>query len=166
MIALWHIDSDTSILKSEHISSGRKLQFKSKYSMISTGTERLVASGSVDAGFQEFHSECVFFTVFRYIDFDLAERLRECGTDLVILEGMGRAIHTNFLASFSCDCIKSAVIKNRWLATRLGGDMFSVVFKYEPRYTSSCPSIHVSDNSQASCSFALNHDRTSGAAVK
>jgi hypothetical protein len=24
-----------------------------------------------------------------------------------------------------------AVIKNRWLAERLGGDMYSVVFKYE-----------------------------------
>ena len=67
----------------------------------------------------------------RYIDFDLAEKLREYDADLVILEGMGRAIHTNYLATFSCDCIKTAVIKNRWLATRLGGDMFSVIFKYE-----------------------------------
>ena len=107
----------------------------------------------------------VSLPLFRYIDFDLAEKLRECGTDLVILEGMGRAIHTNFLASFSCDCIKSAVIKNRWLATRLGGDMFSVVFKYERYASPSCPSIYVSDNSQASCSSDLNHD-CSGAAVK
>ena len=44
---------------------------------------------------------------------------------------MGRAIHTNFNAAFSCESLKVAVIKNRWLANRLGGDMFSVVFKYE-----------------------------------
>lgn len=43
---------------------------------------------------------------------------------------MGRAIHTNFDAAFSCEALKVAVIKNRWLANRLGGDMFSVVFKY------------------------------------
>lgn len=67
----------------------------------------------------------------RYIDFDLAEKLRECEADLIILEGMGRAIHTNYLASFRCDSIKAAVIKNTWLANRLGGGMFSVVFKFE-----------------------------------
>ena len=42
-----------------------------------------------------------------------------------------RAIHTNYEAKFTCDSIKMAVIKNRWLAQRLGGDMYSVVFKYE-----------------------------------
>jgi type II pantothenate kinase len=51
--------------------------------------------------------------------------------DLVIIEGMGRAIHTNLNANFSCEVIKLAVIKNAWLGKRLGGDVFSVVFKYE-----------------------------------
>ena len=51
--------------------------------------------------------------------------------DLLVLEGMGRAIHTNLYAKFNCECLKVAVLKNRWLAERLGGDMFSVVFKYE-----------------------------------
>ena len=41
------------------------------------------------------------------------------------------AIHTNYEAKFTCDSIKMAVIKNRWLAQRLGGVMYSVVFKYE-----------------------------------
>jgi type II pantothenate kinase len=53
------------------------------------------------------------------------------GTDLIVIEGMGRAIHTNFDAHFNCDSLKVAVLKNRWLAKRLGGDMFSVVFKFE-----------------------------------
>lgn len=51
--------------------------------------------------------------------------------DLIVIEGMGRAIHTNFYAQFSCDSLKAAVLKNRWLARRLGGDMFSAVFKFE-----------------------------------
>lgn len=57
--------------------------------------------------------------------------VRERQTDLVIVEGMGRAIHTNYYAMFSCESLKMAVIKNAWLADRLGGKLFSVVFKYE-----------------------------------
>ncbi|CAB1353654.1 unnamed protein product [Coregonus sp. 'balchen'] len=51
--------------------------------------------------------------------------------NLVIIEGMGRAIHTNYYAMLSCESLKMAVIKNSWLADRLGGKLFSVVFKYE-----------------------------------
>lgn len=72
------------------------------------------------------------YVLCRYIDYDLSERIKEMNADLVVLEGMGRAIHTNFDATFACESLKVAVIKNQWLATRLGGDMYSVVFKYEP----------------------------------
>lgn len=58
--------------------------------------------------------------------------------DLVVIEGMGRALHTNLLAKFKCDCLKLAVIKNRWLAQRLGGDIFSVLCKFEPAPASRC----------------------------
>ena len=57
--------------------------------------------------------------------------MKQTQADLVVLEGMGRAIHTNFSAPFACDVLKMAVIKNQWLAVQLGGDMYSVVFKYE-----------------------------------
>ena len=57
--------------------------------------------------------------------------MTERKVDLLVLEGMGRAIHTNLYAKFNCECLKVAVLKNRWLAERLGGEMFSVVFKYE-----------------------------------
>ncbi|XP_052782702.1 4'-phosphopantetheine phosphatase-like [Mya arenaria] len=67
----------------------------------------------------------------RLIDSDLVQCMTNNGTDLVVIEGMGRAIHTNFDARFSCDVLKVAVLKNRWLAQRLGGDMFNVVFKFE-----------------------------------
>ena len=65
------------------------------------------------------------------IDSDLVQRMKTEGTDLIVIEGMGRAIHTNFDAKLNCDSLKVAVLKNRWLAKRLGGDMFSVVFKFE-----------------------------------
>ncbi|XP_035238453.1 4'-phosphopantetheine phosphatase isoform X1 [Anguilla anguilla] len=65
------------------------------------------------------------------LDKVLATVVRERHTDLVIIEGMGRAIHTNYYATLSCESLKLAVIKNSWLAERLGGKIFSVVFKYE-----------------------------------
>ncbi|XP_042242173.1 4'-phosphopantetheine phosphatase-like isoform X3 [Homarus americanus] len=61
----------------------------------------------------------------------LVDELVQWGCDLVMMEGMGRAIHTNLLTPLTCDSLKLAVIKNRWLAHRLGGDMFSVMCKYE-----------------------------------
>ncbi|XP_023693204.1 4'-phosphopantetheine phosphatase isoform X2 [Paramormyrops kingsleyae] len=65
------------------------------------------------------------------LDKALAVVVRERHTDLVVIEGMGRAIHTNYYAALSCESLKLAVIKNSWLAERLGGKIFSVVFKYE-----------------------------------
>lgn len=65
------------------------------------------------------------------INVEVARRMCELDTDLVVLEGMGRAVHTNLEARFRCEAIKAAVIKNHWLAQRLGGGMFSVVFRYE-----------------------------------
>ncbi|KAJ9573501.1 hypothetical protein L9F63_009065, partial [Diploptera punctata] len=65
------------------------------------------------------------------LNLDLAKAMSSHEVDLLVLEGMGRALHTNLLAKFTCECLKLAVIKNRWLATRLGGDTFSVLCKYE-----------------------------------
>lgn len=65
------------------------------------------------------------------LDKGLAVLVRERKTDLVIIEGMGRAIHTNYYAALKCESLKLAVIKNSWLADRLGGKIFSVIFKYE-----------------------------------
>ncbi|XP_044301352.1 4'-phosphopantetheine phosphatase isoform X2 [Varanus komodoensis] len=65
------------------------------------------------------------------LDKGLANLVRERKTDLVIIEGMGRAIHTNYYAALECESLKLAVIKNAWLADRLGGKLFSVIFKYE-----------------------------------
>lgn len=72
------------------------------------------------------------------INFDFA-LISPQQVDLILLEGMGRAIHTNLYARFSVDCLKIAVIKNSWLACRLGGDLFSVIFQYE-QYSNELPS--------------------------
>jgi len=62
---------------------------------------------------------------------DLISLVQTKETDLVIIEGMGRTIHTNLYAKFRCEVVKLAVIKNQWLAQRLGGDVFSIIFSYE-----------------------------------
>ncbi|GFO45494.1 pantothenate kinase 4 [Plakobranchus ocellatus] len=67
----------------------------------------------------------------RLIDERLVRTMSEQGADLIVIEGMGRAIHTNMEATFHCDALKVAVIKNRWLAKRFKGDMFAVMFRFE-----------------------------------
>lgn len=67
----------------------------------------------------------------RLIDGSLVRTMTEQGADLIVIEGMGRAVHTNMEAAFCCDALKVAVIKNKWLANRFGGDMFAVMFRFE-----------------------------------
>lgn len=73
----------------------------------------------------------VFLFCCSRLNLEVAEAMENNGTDLIVLEGMGRAVHTNLNAEFKCESIKAAVLKNHWLASRLGGKMFSVIFKYE-----------------------------------
>jgi type II pantothenate kinase len=54
------------------------------------------------------------------------------GADLVVIEGMGRAVHTNYTARFKCDVLKLAMIKNQHLAQRLfGGDVYDCVCRFD-----------------------------------
>jgi damage-control phosphatase, subfamily II, stand-alone protein len=50
--------------------------------------------------------------------------------DLVILEGMGRGIESNFEARFSCDALNVAMIKDAAVAARLGGEVYDVVCRF------------------------------------
>ncbi|CAB3381568.1 Hypothetical predicted protein [Cloeon dipterum] len=86
-------------------------------------SSRLLAMGTAQAG------PCLDL---RQVCRGLTKTLVQNEVDLIVLEGMGRALHTNLTAKFTCECLKVAVIKNRWLANRLGGDMFSVICKFEP----------------------------------
>ncbi len=68
---------------------------------------------------------------------DLADVTAECNTaaedcDLVILEGMGRAVETNYFARFTCDAIHLAMIKNRELTKRLGCRLFDLIVRFTP----------------------------------
>ncbi|KAK9003561.1 hypothetical protein V6N11_084201 [Hibiscus sabdariffa] len=58
--------------------------------------------------------------------------------DLVILEGMGRALHTNFNARFKCEALKAwlsdllAMVKDQRLAEKLiKGNIYDCVCRYE-----------------------------------
>ncbi|MEQ2196890.1 hypothetical protein XENOCAPTIV_017108 [Xenoophorus captivus] len=92
---------------------------------------RELLSRGTEVNHKNRNAKCVSLWLFSRLDKVLAMVVRERQTDLVIVEGMGRAIHTNYYAMLSCESLKMAVIKNSWLADRLGGKLFSVVFKYE-----------------------------------
>ncbi|XP_010243065.1 PREDICTED: pantothenate kinase 2 isoform X2 [Nelumbo nucifera] len=67
----------------------------------------------------------------RQVSSELAAAAKDA--DLVILEGMGRALHTNFNAHFKCDALKLAMVKNQRLAEKLiKGNIYSCVCRYEP----------------------------------
>jgi len=54
------------------------------------------------------------------------------GVDLIVLEGMGRAVHTNYAAQFQCDTLKLAMLKNARLAERLfEGSIYDCICKFE-----------------------------------
>jgi uncharacterized protein with ATP-grasp and redox domains len=68
---------------------------------------------------------------------DLAQISDECDcaakdSDLLIIEGMGRAVESNYEAQFTCDVLKIALLKDEMVAKRLGGKMFDVVCRFEP----------------------------------
>nr|GLL18580.1 pantothenate kinase 2 isoform X1 [Ipomoea trifida] len=67
----------------------------------------------------------------RQVSSELAAAARDA--DLIILEGMGRSLHTNFNAKFKCDALKLAMVKNPRLAEKLiGGKIYDCVCRYEP----------------------------------
>jgi len=52
--------------------------------------------------------------------------------DLVILEGMGRAIESNYDAQFTVDSLHLALLKDEEIAGRIGGELYDCVCKYRP----------------------------------
>lgn len=68
---------------------------------------------------------------------DLTGLLPDCvraiqGADLIVLHGMGRAIESNLSAHFTCDVLRTAVLKDRAVARWIGGDLFDCVFSLTP----------------------------------
>ncbi len=65
----------------------------------------------------------------------VSEELNEAASDadLVILEGMGRGVESNFQAEFSVDTMWLATLKDKHVASQLGGGLFDCVCKYVPK---------------------------------
>jgi hypothetical protein len=57
--------------------------------------------------------------------------------DLVILEGMGRGVESNLGASFTCDALNIAMLKDHSVAKRHGGKLFDVVCRFRQPMPSS-----------------------------
>ncbi|HEX8522000.1 MAG TPA: ARMT1-like domain-containing protein [Tepidisphaeraceae bacterium] len=51
--------------------------------------------------------------------------------DLVILEGMGRGVESNFDATFRVDALNIAMLKDPAVAKRIGGQVFDLVCKFQ-----------------------------------
>ncbi|OZJ03235.1 hypothetical protein BZG36_03434 [Bifiguratus adelaidae] len=66
----------------------------------------------------------------RRINAELASASKD--VDLVVLEGMGRAIHTNLYAKFECDSLKIGVFKSAAVAKELGADLYDALVLYTP----------------------------------
>jgi len=66
---------------------------------------------------------------------EVTDELNEAAddADLVILEGMGRSIESNFNAEFTVDCIRLAMLKDPRVAAHLvGAELYDCVCKYTP----------------------------------
>ncbi len=80
-------------------------------------------------------AQCMSFrnTNSTFSDVQVSTELAEAAedVDLVILEGMGRAIETNLRATFACDALKLGMVKHPEVAAELGGRVFDCVCKFD-----------------------------------
>ncbi|KAJ2305971.1 hypothetical protein IWW52_006316 [Coemansia sp. RSA 2704] len=62
-----------------------------------------------------------------------ARLVQQCqSVDLVVIVGMGRAIHSNYHASFSCESLKLAVFKNQMAADAANAQIYDALCMYAP----------------------------------
>jgi type II pantothenate kinase len=66
-----------------------------------------------------------------HVSGQLVDAVQARGVDLVVLEGMGRAIESNYSAKLSCDAIKVAMLKDPDVAAFVGGTVYDLVFRFE-----------------------------------
>lgn len=58
--------------------------------------------------------------------------VKECeGTDLLVLEGMGRSIESNLNTFFTCDSVKMGMVKHPEVAVMLGTEMYDCVCRFK-----------------------------------
>ena len=52
------------------------------------------------------------------------------GADLIVMEGMGRAVETNLYAKFTCDALNLGMVKHPEVATCLKGTLYDCVCRF------------------------------------
>ena len=62
----------------------------------------------------------------------LCDAVRSREVDLLVIEGMGRALESNFDARFTCDTLKLGMIKDPGVAQAFNGKMYDLVMRFEP----------------------------------
>jgi len=62
---------------------------------------------------------------------ELVDTVNEFEVDLVILEGMGRAIESNLNAQFTCDSLNIAMVKDAGVAKALGGKVYDLLCQFQ-----------------------------------
>ncbi len=67
---------------------------------------------------------------FRQVSTEMAEAA--AGVDLLVIEGMGRALESNYDARFTCDTLKIGMIKEGWVADVFDAAMYDVICRFEP----------------------------------
>ncbi len=51
--------------------------------------------------------------------------------NLLVLEGMGRAVESNFHTAFAVDCLKIALVKDEMVARSIGVELFDPIFRFD-----------------------------------
>lgn len=88
--------------------------------------QRLIADGLIVA----VNSGCAAPLIdLRYVSDSLNKAMQ--GVDLVMLEGMGRALESNYDAQFTTDSIKICMIKDAMIAQREGGKIYDSIFRFD-----------------------------------
>lgn len=85
---------------------------------VATGRMKLVASGWM-----------LPVIDMRKLSPELCEEARDA--DLLVIEGMGRSLETNYRTRFTVDTLKVAMVKEQIVADVLGGKMYDVVCRFE-----------------------------------
>lgn len=62
----------------------------------------------------------------------LVREAKRAAVDLLVIEGMGRAIESNLDARFTCDTLKVAMIKDEGVAEAMGAELFDLMLRFEP----------------------------------
>ncbi len=63
---------------------------------------------------------------------ELADTVDRLQPDLLVIEGMGRAVESNLNARFTCDTLKLAMVKDPGVSRMLGGELYDLVCRFEP----------------------------------